>query len=132
MKIQRVAYLSIRPGQAQRRKYEINVPLRVLIVLLHRYQQVLEECCKHQLPRDEKQVTNFRSREHRASNCPPGVSRDVAADDLFIIMQKAFTEDPTKKFVRAVNAAPEPAVVVCTDRQLQDSVQRPSNSPLFQ
>ena len=76
-----------------------------------------------QLPRDEKQVTNFRSRvsaEHRVSNCPPGVSRDAAADDLFMIMQKAFTEDPSKKFVRAVNAAPEPAVVVSTDRQLQD------------
>jgi hypothetical protein len=35
-------------------------------------------------------------------------------------MHKCFTEDPSKKFVRAVNAAPEPAVVVTTDRQLQD------------
>lgn len=40
-----------------------------------------------------------------------------------MIMQKTFTEDPTKKFVRAVSAAPEPAVVVCTDRQLQDLAQ---------
>lgn len=54
------------------------------------------------------------------SNCPPGVSRDVATNDLFMIMQKAYTEDPMKKFVRAVNAAPEPAVVVSTDHQLQD------------
>lgn len=83
---------------------------------------VLEAIAPGQLPRNEKQVTNYRSRvllEQRHS-CIPGTSRDVAADDLFMIMQKCFTEDPSKKFVRAVNAAPEPAVVVTTDRQLQD------------
>ena len=42
------------------------------------------------------------------------VSRDAAADNLFVVMQQAFTEDPSKKFIRAVNAAPEPAVVVAS------------------
>lgn len=59
----------------------------------------------------------------------PGISRDAAADDLFIMMQKAYTEDPANKFVRAVNAAPEPAVVVTTDRQLHD-IARFCTSPL--
>ena len=48
------------------------------------------------------------------------MSRDAAADDLFVIMQKALTEDPSKKFIRAINAAPEPAIVVATDRQLHN------------
>ncbi len=83
---------------------------------------VLEASAPGRLPRDEKQVSNFKSRVPSGSRLSSviGLSRDAAADDLFIVMQKAFTEDPSKKFVRAVNAAPEPAVVVATDRQLQD------------
>ena len=50
------------------------------------------------------------------------MSRDAAADNLFVVMQQAFTEDPSKKFVRAANAAPEPAVVVASDSQLNDLV----------
>ncbi|XP_065887977.1 uncharacterized protein [Dysidea avara] len=41
---------------------------------------------------------------------------------FFVVMQQAYTEDPFNKFVRAVNAAPEPAVVVATDTQLTDIV----------
>ena len=106
-----------------RDKCAVDGPKSVVATLSAQVGGVLQASAPGQLPRDEKQVTNFRSRvstEQRLSNCPPGISRDVAADDLFMIMQKAFTEDPSKKFVRAVNAAPEPAVVVSTDRQLQD------------
>lgn len=35
-------------------------------------------------------------------------------------MQKAYTEDPSRRFVLAVNAAPEPAVICATDQQLLD------------
>ena len=35
-------------------------------------------------------------------------------------MQRCYTEDPSNKFVRAVNAAPEPAIIVITDRQFND------------
>ena len=83
---------------------------------------MLEACAPGQLPRNEKQVTNYKSKaliSERQSDFPE-VSRDAAADDLFLVMQKCYSEDPLQKFVRAVNAAPEPAVVVTSDRQLQD------------
>ena len=76
-----------------------------------------------QLPRDEKQVTNFKSKvliNSRISTLPKGVSHDAADDDLFLIMQKAYTEDPSNRFVRAVNAAPEPAIILASDQQLRD------------
>ena len=74
------------------------------------------------LPRDEKKISNFKGKERVNLRILPvaGMSRDAAADSLFVVMQQAFTEGPSKKFVRAVNAAPEPAVVVATDSQLND------------
>ena len=83
---------------------------------------VLAASAPGQLPRGEKQVINFKSKmalDSRLSSLP-GASRDAAADELFIVMQKAYTEDPSHKFVRAVNAAPEPAVVCATNKQLLD------------
>ena len=56
---------------------------------------ILQALAPGQLPRDEKQVTNFRSKQlinSRVSSLPKGLSRDAAADDLFVIMQKAYTE----------------------------------------
>ena len=50
----------------------------------------------------------------------PSTTRDAAAAELFLVMQKAYTENPSRKFVHAVNAAPEPAVVCATDHQLVD------------
>ena len=100
----------------------IEGPKSVVASLSAEVGGVLEAIAPGQLPRDEKQITNYKARvtlEQRQS-CLPGTSRDAAADDLFMIMHKCYTEDPSKKFVRAVNAAPEPAVVVTTDRQLQD------------
>ena len=91
--------------------------------------EVVEAIAPEQLPRDEKQITNYKARvslEQRQSFLP-GASRDAAADDLFM---RCYTEDPSKKLVRAVNAAPEPAVVVTTDRQLQDFVPLHMSSPL--
>ena len=82
---------------------------------------VLRASAPGQLPRDEKQVTNFKAREGLASRqCATNVGKDAAADDLFLVMQKAYSEDPSNRFVRAVNVAPEPAIVVSTDGQLQD------------
>ena len=71
------------------------------------------------LPRSEKQVSNFKTKLAHASICPT-VSRDAAADNLFRVMQQAYCKDSRQKFVRSVNAAPEPAIVVSTDLQLQD------------
>ena len=83
---------------------------------------VLKASAPGQLPRNEKQVTNFKAKlvvQSRASRFPH-LSLDAAADDLFVVMQQAYTEDTSKKFVRAVNAAPEPAIVVAAESQLQN------------
>ena len=66
------------------------------------------------LPRGEKQVINFKAR------CSSGGSGHVGADDLFSVMQQAYAEDTQRKFIRAVNAAPQPAIVLVTDQQLHD------------
>ena len=71
------------------------------------------------LPRSEKQVSNFKTKLACASICPT-VSRDAAADNLFVVMQQVYCEDSRQKFVQSVNAAPELAIVVSTDLQLQD------------
>ena len=57
---------------------------------------VLEASAPGQLLRDEKQVINYKSNVALDSqmSCLPGTSCDVAADDHFMIMQKAFTGDP--------------------------------------
>ena len=62
---------------------------------------VLAASAPGQLPHGEKQVMNFKSKmvlDSRLSSLP-GASRDAAADELFIVMQKAYTEDPSHRFV---------------------------------
>ena len=78
------------------------------------------------LPRDEKQVSNFKRKlafQSRISKISgQGISRDAAADELFVVMQQAYSDDPSHRFIRAVNAAPEPAIVLATNSQLRDLV----------
>ena len=45
-----------------------------------------------------------------------------SADELFVVMQHAHTQDPTRKFVRDIKTAPEPVIVLMNDQQLQDIV----------
>ena len=73
-----------------------------------------------QLPRSEKQVINFKARGHVSAT--PGSGCNVGADDLLFVMQQAYTEDADNKFIRAVNAAPQPAILLVTDKQLRDLV----------
>jgi hypothetical protein len=74
------------------------------------------------LPRNEKQVSNFKMRSCMTSRILnlPNISKDAAADDLFVVMQQAYSQNSSKRFIRAVNAAPEPAIVLATDLQLND------------
>lgn len=81
-----------------------------------------------QLPCDEKQVTNMRKRE-KGRGQPTG--QNAAGDDLFAVVQRAHTEDPTSKFVRSIRAAPDPAIVIATDRQLYDMVRFCTSSSEF-
>ena len=62
------------------------------------------------------QVVNFKKKVKYSSNC----TSSIADDELFVVMQRAYSDDPAHKFIRAVNAAPEPAIVVATASQLND------------
>ena len=73
-----------------------------------------------QLPRNEKQVSNLKRKAK--STLTSGQHCDAGADDLFIVMQRAHTQDPSNKFIRDVKTAPEPAIVLADDRQLQNIV----------
>ena len=51
-----------------------------------------------QLPRSERQVTNMRKSE-KVKGRSQG---NAAADDLFVVMQRAHTEDPSAQFIRGI------------------------------
>ena len=71
-----------------------------------------------QLPRNEKQVMNMRQSEKlKGKN-----EGDAAADDLFVVMQRAHTEDPSAQFIRGIRTAPDPAIVLAFDFQVKDMV----------
>ena len=46
-------------------------------------------------------------------------------------MQRAHTEDPSSKFVRAIRTAPDPAIVVADDCQLNDMTRFCTSSSEF-
>ena len=80
---------------------------------------MLESVAPGQLPRSEKQVTNIWKREKMKGRC---IGSGNGADDLFLIMQKAHTEDPSSQFIRAIRTAPDPAIVLSSDYQINDMV----------
>ena len=58
------------------------------------------------------QVSNIKRHLQFKAGCD-------GSDELFIMMQKVKTEDP---FIRDIKTTPDPAIVVCTDQQLDDFV----------
>lgn len=66
-----------------------------------------------QLPRDEKQVSNMKRRSQQGT-------LDSVADELFVVMQRAYAQDTMNKFIRDIKTAPEPAIVLADDQQLAD------------
>ncbi len=74
--------------------------------------------CPGMLPRNEKQVANMRRQSARTS----GSITANPSDELFVVMQQAKLGDHVGLFVRDLKAAPEPAIVVARDYQLQDLV----------
>lgn len=56
-----------------------------------------------QIPRNEKQVSNAKKKHLKSDG-------SATADELFVVMQRAISQDPLKKFIRDVKTAPEPAV----------------------
>ena len=71
---------------------------------------VLKAAAPGELPRGERQVINAK-RTLRFK------SEDV--DELFVVMQKAKAEDT---YVRDIKTSPDPAIVIASDRQLDDLV----------
>ena len=47
---------------------------------------------------------------------------DATADNLFVVMQRAHTEDPSAQFIRGIRTAPDPAIVLACDSQINDMV----------
>ena len=66
-----------------------------------------------QLPRDEKQISNVKRRTQQGT-------MDSVADELFVVMQRAYAQDTTNKFIQDIKMAPEPAIVLADDQQLVD------------
>lgn len=92
---------------------------------------ILETTSPGQLPRNEKQVTNTRKNErlkeyHHSSN-----TGNASADDLFVVMQKAHTEDPSSQFICAIRTAPDPAIVLADDNQMHNMVAFSTSSSEF-
>ena len=87
-------------------------PKQVVARVSEKVGGVLGASAPGQLPRSEKQVSNVK-RQLQFSG------KDGGSDELFVMMQKAKTEDP---FIRNINATPDPAIIACTDWQLDDLV----------
>lgn len=58
-------------------------------------------------------------------------AKSHADDELFIAMTECKSKDVTARFVRDVKAAPEPALVLATDQQLDDVVRFATSSEEF-
>ena len=67
-----------------------------------------------EMPRNEKQISNAKRRSGVA-----GVG-DSAADELFVVMQRAYAQDTMKKFIHDIRTAQEPAIVLASDQQISD------------
>ena len=79
---------------------------------------VLGATASGELPRDEKQVSNTK----RRSKFVDSTTSDTVADELFVVMQRAYAQDPMNKFIRDIKTAPEPAIIIANDQQLTDLV----------
>ena len=89
---------------------------------------VMNASAPGELPRNEKQVTNLRQQAKlKGHTCGP--SGEV--DDLFVVMQRAYSEDPGSKFIRSIRAAPDPAIVLAEDHQITDLVRFCTSSTEF-
>ena len=77
--------------------------------LQHECLKKLEVFWESQLPRSENQVSNVK-RQLQFSG------KDGGSYELFVMMRKATTED------RNTNATPDPAIIACTDWQLDNLV----------
>lgn len=96
-----------------------NPPVKVLQQVENIKGGVLGASSLCDLPRDRQQIHNLQySRKcSSGSGSVSSVSNDVLAEVMQICKDN---EADNKKFIRSVEAAPEPMCVLCTDQQLLD------------
>lgn len=73
---------------------------------------VIEAAGPGQLPWSENQISKLRRKEKQQDSRVHG---DVAADNLFVVMQKAHTEDPASQFIQGIRTTPDPAIILAFD-----------------
>ncbi len=97
-------------------------PKNVLAKISMKVGGVLSASDACELPRDEQQVSQVKRRLKYKSRSLGGQMQIMADDGLSVVMQRAFMEDTSKQFVRAMKTLREPAIVVGLDRQLDNLV----------
>lgn len=93
-------------------KCNVDGPKATVSSISRKFGGVIGAHCPGELPRNVKQISNFKQARPSTSNS--------SSDDLFVVMQQAYSDDPLHRFVRAVNAVPEPVVVAATNSQLKN------------
>ena len=79
---------------------------------------VLNAIAPGQLPRSEKQVSTITAKQKLKQKAIGNASE---ADDLFVVMQRAYSEEPSVKFIRSIRTT-DPAIVIADDVQIKDLV----------
>ena len=93
-------------------------PKKVISDVSSRVGGVVSASDSCEIPRNEQQITKLKSRI-KTSSVP---SVGAPSDELVVIMQQAFMEDKSNQFIRDIKCLREPAVIVSTERQLNDLV----------
>ena len=117
------AFRRVKPSTVQMIKNEMlqnKRPVKVLEAVENKMGGVMhaQSCCD--LPRDRRQVYNFKNAEKvKQESCvmAHGISQ---TDTLAHIMNTCKQENGINAFIRSVEAAPEPMCVLATDQQLTD------------
>ena len=68
-----------------------------------------------QLPRNEMQITKLKRRVKLCND-----QHISGSDELLVVMQQAYSQDPASKFIRSMRTTPDPAIVVSEQCQIKD------------
>ena len=69
-----------------------------------------------QLPRSKRQITNIKKKKKSKGRC------GTNCDELFVVMLKAHADDQSSKFIQAIRAAPDSAIVLSSECQTNDMI----------
>ena len=70
------------------------------------------------------------SNTKRRSKFVDSTTSDTVANELFVVMQRAYAQDPMNKFIRDIKTAPE-LIIIANDQQLTDLVRFCTSSVEF-